>query len=109
MSGGPRRPCQQQQQLRAPVPVLSELLHLLPGPRPQPEIDLAVQPFVREGSRGLQAPEEPGDALSSKASWSEYVLSEKRLVVRDGPPTEGALRQPRLETGFGSTTAGIRR
>ena len=109
MSGGPRRPCQQEQQLPEPVPALSDLLRLLPEPRPRPAIALAVQLFVQEGSRELQAPEEPGDALSSKGSWSEYVLSERRLVVRDGPPTEGALRQPRLETGFGSTTARTRR
>ena len=91
------------------MPVLSGLLRLLPEPRPRPAIALAVQLFVQEGSRGLQAPEEPGDALSSKASWSEYGLSERRLEERDRPPTEGAPLQPRLGKEFDSITAGIRR
>ena len=102
MSGGPRLPCQLQR-LLAPVPVLSELFHLplLQEPRPQPEIALAAQPLDQEGSRGLQAPEEPGDALSSKASWSEFGLSERRLVLRG--------ERPSREREFGSATVGTRR
>ena len=91
------------------MPVLSGLLRLLPEPRPRPAIALAVQLFVQEGSRGLQAPEEPGDALSSRASWSGFGLSERRLEVRDGPPTEGAQRLFHLVGEFGSTMVGVRR
>ena len=66
-------------------------------------------PLVQEGSRGLQAPEEPGGALSSRASWSGFGLSERRLEVRDGPPTEGAQRLLHLVGEFGSTMVGVRR
>ena len=108
MAGGPRHPCRQQPRSE-PVPALSDLFRLLPELQPRPEIVLAVQALVQEGSRGLQAPEEPGDALSSRASWSGFGLSDRRLEVRDGPPTEGAQRLLHLVGEFGSTMVGARR